>query len=102
MIHVIVEYRNNNIQYLEVKGHADFAEHGQDIVCAGISSLLMSNIMYAQKHHLGVFVATQTEGHVTVNVEEQDERLEHLLGAVIEGATQMQEQYPEYIKIEKR
>jgi len=102
MIKVIVEYRNDNIQYLEVSGHAGYDEHGRDIVCAGISSLLMSNIMYAQKHNLGVFEATQSEGYVSVNVEEQDERLDHLLAAVVEGAMRMQEQYPDYIKIEKR
>jgi len=102
MIRVIVEYRNENIQYLEVSGHADYDTHGKDIVCAGISSLLLSNIMYAQKHHLGVFEATQDEGYVTINVEEPDERLNHLLSAVVEGAMSMQEQYPDYIKIEKR
>jgi hypothetical protein len=102
MIHVIVEYHNESIQYLEVSGHADYDAHGKDIVCAGVSGLLLSNIMYAQKHHLGVFEAIQAEGYMSVNVEEPDERLNHLLGAVVEGATAMQAQYPDYIKIEKR
>jgi len=102
MIRVIVEYKNNSIKYLQVSGHAEFAEHGKDIVCAGVSSLLMSNVMYAQKHQFGVFEVAQEHGYVMINVEEPDARLNHLLEAVVEGITLMQEQYPEYIEIEKR
>lgn len=34
---------------LTVMGHADYAEHGKDIVCAGVSSLVNTLALYAQK-----------------------------------------------------
>lgn len=32
---------------LTVMGHADYAEHGRDIVCAGVSSLVNTLALYA-------------------------------------------------------
>lgn len=35
---------------LTVMGHADYAEHGKDIVCAGVSSLVQTLALYADEH----------------------------------------------------
>jgi Predicted ribosomal protein len=99
MIQVVVKYNGNVIKHLEVSGHANFAENGNDIVCAGVSSLLLSNVMYAEKLDLGVFKTTQNNGHVIINVIQSDAILNHLLEAIVEGLCLMKEQYPEYIKI---
>ena len=34
--------RDGNSHELSVRGHADYAEHGQDIVCAGVSALVQA------------------------------------------------------------
>lgn len=99
MIQVTVKYKENTIEYLEVYGHANFAEHGSDIVCAGISSLLLSNLIYAEQLNQGIFKTEQKNGHVIVNVEQSDETLNHLLEAIVVGLTLMKEQYPKYIKM---
>ena len=38
MIHVIVKEKANQIVDLTIDGHANSAEHGQDLVCAGVSA----------------------------------------------------------------
>lgn len=99
MIRVTVKYQANTITYLEVEGHANFAESGNDIVCAGVSSLLLSNLMYAEKYQLGTFVTNQEDGHVIVEVIKSEITLNHLLEAIVEGIRLMKEQYPKYIKM---
>ena len=39
MISVKVTLNNSSITGLEVKGHAESAEYGKDLVCAGVSSV---------------------------------------------------------------
>lgn len=44
MIKVTIKYSNNNVNELEVKGHSNFAEKGKDIVCAGVSAIVIGGI----------------------------------------------------------
>ncbi|MBS4173691.1 ribosomal-processing cysteine protease Prp [Bacillus sp. FJAT-49736] len=45
MIHVqIMQTSDGNISSFKMKGHADFAEKGQDIVCAGASAVSFGSI----------------------------------------------------------
>lgn len=39
MIKVVIKKHNDSILSVEVKGHADSAEYGRDLVCAGVSSI---------------------------------------------------------------
>lgn len=41
MIEVVVRKKNDQITSLEVSGHALFANYGSDIVCAGVSSVMV-------------------------------------------------------------
>ena len=40
MINCVVEKKAQNAICLSVKGHAGYAEHGQDIVCSAVSALV--------------------------------------------------------------
>ena len=42
MINVIVIKEKQTIKTIEATGHSGYAEHGQDIVCSAVSSLLES------------------------------------------------------------
>lgn len=37
MIKVVIKKHNDSIVSVEIKGHADSAEYGKDLVCAGVS-----------------------------------------------------------------
>lgn len=39
MIKVVIKKHNDSIVSVEVKGHADSAKYGRDLVCAGVSSI---------------------------------------------------------------
>ena len=44
MIKVTISYCNNCISELEVKGHSNFAPKGSDIVCAGVSAIVIGGL----------------------------------------------------------
>ena len=44
MINVKIKYINDVISELEVKGHSNFAPKGSDIVCAGVSAIVVGGI----------------------------------------------------------
>jgi uncharacterized protein YsxB (DUF464 family) len=44
MIKADIFRKNNNIYRFTVKGHADFAEEGSDIVCSAVSILVVNTI----------------------------------------------------------
>ena len=39
MVKIKIKKKNNRIYYFEIKGHANAAEYGEDIVCSAISVL---------------------------------------------------------------
>ncbi len=39
MVKINIKKKNNRIYYFEIKGHANAAEYGEDIVCSAISVL---------------------------------------------------------------
>lgn len=43
---ITIRFRKNNDEYLsfEVEGHAEFADPGEDIVCAGVSAIAFMGI----------------------------------------------------------
>ena len=51
MINVYVsrDEHSNCITSFEVKGHANFAEHGYDIVCAGVSAVTVGTVNAIEK-----------------------------------------------------
>ena len=44
MIKVIVKKRDNKISQIVVKGHANYDTFGKDIVCASVSTMMITTI----------------------------------------------------------
>lgn len=45
MINVLIKYKNNSIKSILVKGHANYADHGEDIVCAAVSVVTQTTLL---------------------------------------------------------
>lgn len=81
---------------LEVKGHAGFAESGQDLICAGVSSIVTGGFNAFNKDDIES--VTLESGYAKVILKEQSESLKVLDVIIIQLQT-IQESYPKYIKI---
>lgn len=96
MIQVNVISHDGKSYGLEVKGHAGFAESGQDLICAGVSSIVTGGFNAFNKDDIESI--TLESGYAKVILKEQSESLKVLDVIIIQLQT-IQESYPKYIKI---
>lgn len=73
---------------IEIKGHANYADKGHDIVCAGISAL-----HYALTVYLGQIDAYK------INIKNLTEKQKGALDSFILGVTAIAESYPLCVKV---
>ena len=92
---------------LEVNGHANAGQMGEDIVCAAISILtqtLLQNLKIAQereKFRMDYEYGTPGEFRVKVHTWVNFYELQDMFSFVMVGLTMLENNYPEYIKIEE-
>ena len=99
MIKVIIgRASNNQINFLEVKGHANSAEYGQDLVCAAVSAVLtggFNNLKNFKSYELKL-----DEGYAlfksNVALDAHDEAV---IETIICGLNTIKEEDPEFIQI---
>lgn len=82
-----------------VEGHADYAAHGQDIVCAGVSAIVIMSYM-------GVRGETDVElkqhhGYSRLRINgRRNMKTDTIIHAFIGAARILAKEYPSYIQIE--
>ena len=81
---------------LEVKGHANFAEHGKDLVCAGVSCIITGGFNAINKEDVEEIILE--EGYAKVIVKPETKNVDVLNVMIIQLQT-IQESYPKFIKI---
>ena len=97
-------YQNEEdvITGFRLNGHAGYAEHGQDIVCAAVSALVINTINSVEQFTQDVFSLEQDEEsgtiefHVTSEISDESKLL---LNSLFLGLSGIQEDYgQEFIK----
>ena len=99
MIKVTVKYLNNEIDLLEVKGHSYYDEKGKDIVCAGVSAIVVGGInaitSLVSSHKIDYEVK---DGYVKLtNLNNKD--IQEILKVVIIQLKTVEDSYSKFIKI---
>lgn len=101
MIKVSIKQVQNKVSELVVNGHANFAIHGEDLVCAGVSSITIG-LMNALEEYKMKVTSCISEGAVKIVVDDlNDERLQLMLHVGIIQLKTMEESYSKYIRIEE-
>lgn len=98
MIHINATRKDGKITHLSVKGHANYDEHGKDIVCAAISATTV-----------GAINALNNPKSFKIEVKEGDVQLDQIdvinqndyivLETLMTQLKTVQEAYPERIKV---
>jgi uncharacterized protein YsxB (DUF464 family) len=96
MVKVKIFTKGDNLYGLEVSGHAGYAEAGQDLVCAGVSSVVTGGFNALNKEDIEE-VALE-EGYAKVILKENSASSEVLKVILIQLQT-IEESYPKFIKI---
>ena len=61
MIKVKVKRQNNKVYEIVIKGHAEYDDYGKDIVCAGVSALVLNTINSIEEFTEDKFSCAQEE-----------------------------------------
>ena len=89
---------NNQVNFLEVKGHAGSAPYGKDLVCAAVSALLtggFNNLKNYKDYELKL-----DEGYALFKADvELDAHDEVVIETIICGLKSIHESYPKFIEI---
>ncbi len=98
MIKVKVKRENNNITYINVTGHAEFADYGSDIVCSAVSCLCftIANQLLSIDDTLDI-TAVNNDFSFTNLSDTHDVQL--LLNTLVNGLVQVEDEYSKNIKV---
>lgn len=106
MIYVrIKQTSNGKISSFMMKGHAEFAEKGQDIVCAGASAVSFGSInAIMELTKVGPLIHQSEGGYLKCEIPEQlpnelDEKVQLLLQGMVISLQTIERDYGKYIKI---
>ena len=104
MIQVVIKEKNQQILDIEVYGHANSAEHGKDLVCAGVSTACVGIANALVKNH---FLKDQLgnldiqKGYVHIEVLKSQKDIQVVLETFVTILETIEESYAKYMKITK-
>lgn len=101
MIRISFVYKNHKIVSFEVKGHAESAPYGQDLVCAGVSAVTLGGLnalededsydIQTKEGDVSLFVLKEISRHDEIVLETIEKQLESLALS-----------YPEFVRLERK
>jgi Predicted ribosomal protein len=102
MIDITVFTKKDEYVGIESKGHAGYANEGEDIVCAAVSALMINTVNAIEVFTNDKFTCNQKDGYLELHLTgATGEKSELLMKTLVMGLTGIQENYGDkYIKIE--
>ena len=94
MITIKVRKKNGSYEEFISKGHAGYAEAGQDIVCAAVSALIITTVNSLEKFTDDKFDVQEKDGFVSIHFRNDlSERGKLLMDSLILGLTEIEHSY---------
>ena len=100
MIKVLIEKNDSIISSLEVSGHSNYDEKGKDIVCAGVSAIVVGGINSLLNEDKNAIQYECKEGYSKVFVKDiGNDNIAKILDVITTQLYTVEESYPKFIKI---
>ncbi len=99
MIKIKVSYDDTYVKQITVKGHANYDDYGKDIVCASVSSIVITSCNLALKLDEASVLVEQKEGFIEVLVLKQDDIINKVFLNMIEMLEELSKDYKKNVKI---
>lgn len=87
---------------ISIKGHANYAEHGKDIVCAAVSALTQTLTASIEELTDDEIKYNLSPGTVDINYKELSEHAQILISSFFIGVQMIADAYPEHVKLTER
>ena len=101
MIKVSINKENNIVNNITIKGHANFDDYGKDIVCASVSSIVITSINAILRIDENSIDYQEEEGLVIINIKKHTNIIDILIDNMIDLLGQLENKYNKNIKINK-
>ena len=95
MINIVL--KDNEVKFI---GHAMYDDYGKDIVCAGVSTLLTTTVNAILKFDNNA-VEVVNDKDVILKIKKKDDITRKLIENMIEELNELEEQYPQNIKVKE-
>jgi len=102
MIKVNIEKENNSFKTITIKGHAEFAESGKDIVCASVSSIVLTSINACISIDNKAIEVKENDAFIQINKKYDNEIVDKILNNLVRMLNELKESYPKNIQINER
>lgn len=99
MVHVNIGISGDLIQSVTVKGHACSGEYGQDLVCAGVSSIMTGALNALDILFPGQCRLRMADNCMEAAAETGNEQLQAVLRTIVSQLETMEEGFPDNIKV---
>lgn len=104
---MITRNSDGTIDSFTVKGHANFAKHGEDIVCAGVSAVTVGTVNAIEKLTGIELLSKMQDGFVSGGVPKllespQSEQVQLLLESMIVSLKTIEDSYGTYLQIKEK
>ena len=86
---------------IKVTGHAGFKEHGKDIVCASVSSIIYTTVNGILNIDQKAILFKDTKEYLQIKIENESRVVKILINNMMNLLEDLELQYPKNIKIEK-
>lgn len=94
-----VEIENNKI---EIKGHANYDDYGKDIVCASVSSIVITTINAVIEFDSESIYYEDLNNRILIEKLKDDDITNKLINNMIELLEELEKSYKDNIKIIRR
>lgn len=84
---------------IEISGHANYAEAGKDIVCAGVTALLESLVDSIEGLTRDTIQCEISPGRADIHYKNLSEAGRLLVDSFFLGICSIEQEFPEYVKI---
>lgn len=99
MVKVKIVKLKDSIKEINITGHANFADAGKDIVCAGISSICIGLLNSIDEMARESSIITINEDQINIKVVNNSQLIQNILNVGYYQLKTVEEQYPENLKI---
>lgn len=99
MIKIKVNYNEKYVDEVKVTGHAGYDVHGKDIVCASVSSIVITSANLILKIDKEKVSIKQEEGLIEIKVLKKDEIINIILLNMIDMLEELSKDYKKNVKI---
>lgn len=91
-------FQNGNTHKLAVSGHAGYSNHGNDIVCAGVSTLTLTLLAFLMSLQGAEVEQTVSSGDVTIECTGEGQ-VQTAFDMALTGYLHISAQYPQNVEV---